>query len=1145
MHIRTWLTVFFIFLVCSSLAWGQEQHPTFFNIEGLLTDSSDNPIVDSDVDFIIRIYNPAKTCLIYQEDNFNHDLSATNGVFNLIVGTNIGHANRSGNDMNLPMVSVFQNNQPYAPTASCVSGWTPAVGDHRVVEVEVTSISLGTEIMPAIPIGSVPLALVAESLQGLLPSQLLQVNAPSNLTQANIESLTNGTDILATLHHHDTHNDGRYMKIGDAGNQNLGSGTTYTTGKIGIGTNTPVADFEISDATPSMRMNDSSNSVGGKIEFMASAIVQSQITGTHDGHLNFTTKGISALDIDDTQNASFNQNVNIVGLLTAGTSITSNGSITTGNNTPLYLRSSTANKVGLKVTGALATSYDVTFPNNAPANGDILQSDASGQLSWVPLVAGSDANSLRGVDIDSTTPPSLSNDILFYNQGLTKWQIGQAQGSMIVNAPAGNISSTTTQTAINELDSEKLDKTGGTIAGSLIVTGNTTIAGIITGGSDINMAGGDLTTSQLGNINFQSDNSNKVGIKANIGSSNYSITLPAAAPGASNRILESDAAGNLTWIPTPAGGGGTVIDGHTVNASSPISGDILKYNGSDWSNVSGTAANLNYIFIDAELTGGTVRDALIYIKDNRAPITNPVVDGLTVNTSLATFNNGLNTTGNANFNNGLTIKNANSLNLNNLGDAQQIQIRAPSALAAGYNLTLPNDDGTLNDVLTTDGVGNTSWTSLNSLVSGTDVVTKSGADTITGAKTFTATNTFQANSTFNNTLNVIATAAMPSDLMRVNTTSTIGDDLVELNSGPGAVANAVLNVEGNGDTATILINRLSSGTLLEARRSGTTQFIVKDTAGNPRVGIGVLNPTAPFHVNGGVAAPAVAVFEANTAEPKIVIKHSTGLIAPSISTDSTDSLIFRGNNNEFLKFNAGSDALYMGNPDFTQSVFVEAMTNINILAAQNGAGIGSLNLSSGTNSGVVNITSPNDDIQLNPGAGKKVVANQPLDMTTHKILGVANPTLPGDAANKQYVDSRTQTVSARYIQNSVQTLTQGSTTRLDFTNLDHNINANVNPAAGNWTFTVNPGQAGVYQISFNLSISINVENVVLLHYGAKTTVIGASYAGDYYINGSTTVMLNDTETVFLEFVNRDPAQDALIDLTDLNSSWISITRVSN
>ena len=47
----------------------------------------------------------------------------------------------------------------------------------------------------------------------------------------------------------------------------------------------------------------------------------------------------------------------------------------------------------------------------------------------------------------------------------------------------------------------------------------------------------------------------------------YTITLPNGSPGAANKILESDANGNLTWIDTPSGGGsGTTINNNADNA---------------------------------------------------------------------------------------------------------------------------------------------------------------------------------------------------------------------------------------------------------------------------------------------------------------------------------------------------------------------------------------------------------------------------------------------------------------------------------------------------------------------------------------------------------------------------------------------------
>jgi len=50
--------------------------------------------------------------------------------------------------------------------------------------------------------------------------------------------------------------------------------------------------------------------------------------------------------------------------------------------------------------------------------------------------------------------------------------LGTATASAVANTPAGGIAATNVQAAINELDSEKFNKTGGSISGGISVAGN-------------------------------------------------------------------------------------------------------------------------------------------------------------------------------------------------------------------------------------------------------------------------------------------------------------------------------------------------------------------------------------------------------------------------------------------------------------------------------------------------------------------------------------------------------------------------------------------------------------------------------------------------------------------------------------------------
>ena len=57
----------------------------------------------------------------------------------------------------------------------------------------------------------------------------------------------------------------------------------------------------------------------------------------------------------------------------------------------------------------------------------------------------------------------------------------------------------------------------------------------------------------------------------------------------------------------------------------------------------------------------------------------------------------------------LEMRTNSALQLNNTANTFDVQITAPSALAADYSLVLPNDDGNANEFLRTDGSGNLTW----------------------------------------------------------------------------------------------------------------------------------------------------------------------------------------------------------------------------------------------------------------------------------------------------------------------------------------------------------------------------------------------------------------------------------------------------
>jgi hypothetical protein len=135
----------------------------------------------------LSIYDPTGTCLLYQEQQANIDLSQTNGTFAVQVGSALAAAKRTTSDQGLSMPSVFANNGQIiaASTLNCTAGYTPAANDNRLLRVAVTNGGSTVTISPDLQINSVPNSLVAETLQGYTPTTLKTIPGSISSTGTN------------------------------------------------------------------------------------------------------------------------------------------------------------------------------------------------------------------------------------------------------------------------------------------------------------------------------------------------------------------------------------------------------------------------------------------------------------------------------------------------------------------------------------------------------------------------------------------------------------------------------------------------------------------------------------------------------------------------------------------------------------------------------------------------------------------------------------------------------------------------------------------------------------------------------------------------------------------------------------------------
>jgi hypothetical protein len=143
--------------------------PPSFTYQGKALNAAGTSPLLTTVSFTLSITDPSGACTLYQENQSNINLSTTNGIFALQVGSLVGDGKRTaGTDPGLSMSQVFANaGTQLVPASGACTGYTPTANDVRKLHVVITP-SAGSPITvsPDLSINAVPNAMVAETLQG-------------------------------------------------------------------------------------------------------------------------------------------------------------------------------------------------------------------------------------------------------------------------------------------------------------------------------------------------------------------------------------------------------------------------------------------------------------------------------------------------------------------------------------------------------------------------------------------------------------------------------------------------------------------------------------------------------------------------------------------------------------------------------------------------------------------------------------------------------------------------------------------------------------------------------------------------------------------------------------------------------------------
>ncbi len=173
-------------------------------------------------------------------------------------------------------------------------------------------------------------------------------------------------------------------------------------------------------------------------------------------------------------------------------------------------------------------SYNIILPPAGPgSNNKILESNSTGQLSWITTPGGAPGGSTGSVQFRNSSGAFAGDSNLLFNSGiLTVGEAGGDKGTVIIEAEDG-------------------------VGSGILKIGHQNVSNYLS----LGLGGGTM-------------------------SSNYSIEFPVASPGGNNKILESNSSGQLTWITTPTGssltaGSGIQIGSGTIQTDNLANGGII------------------------------------------------------------------------------------------------------------------------------------------------------------------------------------------------------------------------------------------------------------------------------------------------------------------------------------------------------------------------------------------------------------------------------------------------------------------------------------------------------------------------------------------------------------------------------------------
>lgn len=386
-------------------------------------------------------------------------------------------------------------------------------------------------------------------------------------------------------------------------------------------------------------------------------------------------------------------------------------------------------------TGKVASVTTAGQAIGLTVNGSLPAASATNNRYYLVVSVGGTITTGNAPHVTLAAPDMiLSNGTTWEEIDVSTSVTGATQASGITVTPAGGIQSTNVQTALEELDTEKIGAAGATITGELLIgtTGALAFEGSTANAFETYIAATDPTADRTITLPDRSGTVITDGDTGTVTNAMLagSIALSKLVPVSSGNII----IGNNSNVPTAVAVSGDItlstagvvdiaagaIVNADINASAAIafnklasltSGSILVGNGS---NVAAAVAvtgdvSITNAGVTTVITGTTSTAGKVQLTDSTSSTsTTTAATPAAVKTAYDLANAAMPKAGGA-FTGDITLNAQADLRFADADSSNYIALQAPATVAANVTFTLPATDGTASQVLTTDGSGTLSW----------------------------------------------------------------------------------------------------------------------------------------------------------------------------------------------------------------------------------------------------------------------------------------------------------------------------------------------------------------------------------------------------------------------------------------------------